>query len=165
MSSLIAAFDAPYAVLTGEGHERAHARHVDEARRRARRQEGQERLDRVDGAPEVDVHDPLDVFDRQLRDRDELLDDARHVHEPIHLAVGLLDRRGQLLDGLAIRDVDLVRGEAVARIRESRRLGESVGAEIERRDLPAPPQQLEHDLAADPVAATRDGEHLACDLH
>src|SRR5690606_38612823 len=118
-------------------------------------QMGQERLGRVDDAPEVDVHDALDRGSLELGEAYERLDDARAVDESVDLTVRREDGLGERLDRVELGDVDDVRGESVSsRAGEAGRLLEAFLAQVEGCDARTPREQAQDELTADAVPAS-----------
>src|SRR5690606_19216548 len=116
--------------------------------------------------PEVDVHHALDLLEAQLRDLDELLDDARHVHKSINLTVGLDHLCRKLQNRVTVGHVQHVsRQTTLRRLRELDRLRQSRLTQIRRGHPRAARQQTQHHLAAHAVTATRDHDDLVFDVH
>ena len=130
----------------------------------------QELLGALHDAPEVDVHDPLEVVVGHLLEvavqRDAgVVDD--HV-DPAELAA---DRGGVLVHRLAVADVDLVRAhlplqQGGARLHLPRGLDQTDLVPVAQRQDRALPGRLEGELAADAGAGSGDHDHLAVEsLH
>src|SRR5690606_26431887 len=97
--------------LPRDRDEAAHTGDVDDARFRAGEQIGQRRLGRVDDAPEVHAHDPVDLGQVEVVEGHELLDDPGDVEETVDLPVGRDDLGEGAGDVVATAHVDGVHAE------------------------------------------------------
>ena len=124
-----------------------------------RLQVGQERLGAVHDAPEVDVHEPLEVgighgLDRRSQGHPGV------VEHQVDRAVLGDDLVGPRVHGVAIGDVDARARHLHARpLAEGDGLGQADVVDIAQREVRAPARQLLSERASDAGTGAGDGGH------
>ncbi len=119
----------------------------------------QERLGAVDDAPEVDVHDPVEVLERHLLDGAGE-GDAGVVEDEIDRAEVGDDLIGVRQDQLALRDIEVIGLDLGTGLLDQRlRLGETVRVHITDREPCSAAGELDGQRAADAGSgAGHDGD-------
>ncbi len=75
--------------LAGYGEKASHARHVGDVGLRPLQESGQKGLGHVQGAVQVDPHDPIDVVEVEVVEANERLDDAGVVDQAVGRTEGV----------------------------------------------------------------------------
>ena len=125
---------------------------------------GQKGFGAIDDAPEVDVHDPLDVLEGGLLDVAVVVDAG--------IVVDLVDRAEVGDDGVGVSQNRLAFGDVESiglHLRAecfgpAHRFGQSLGVDVGERESCASPGEVERQRSADPGARSGDDGDFAFEL-
>ena len=134
-----------------------------------RPEQRQEGAGHPDHAPEIDLHQPVEILFGDLLES-AADGDSGIVEEDVGAAVGGEDRLGEGGDGLAVGDVEPVAADLDAvRAGERRGLGEALLVEVGQSEVAAAPRQGLGGAPADAAGGAGDrrrcGPRPSCRLH